>query len=98
MIVLTVAHLGQIVATPGALDALAATNTAPAALLRHHLAGDWGDLDPHDRATNRAALRDGSRLLSAYTLAHGVTLWIITEAADDDGHRPATTLLLPQEY
>ncbi len=98
MIVLTVAHLGQIVATPGALDALAATNTAPAALLRHHLAGDWGDLDPHDRAANDTALRDGSRLLSAYTLAHGVTLWIITEAAADDGRRPATTLLLPEEY
>ncbi len=98
MIVLTVAHLGQIVATPGALDALAATNTAPAALLRHHASGDWGDLDPHDRAANDTALRDGSRLLSAYTIAQGVTLWIITEAADDDGHRPATTLLLPEEY
>jgi len=98
MIVLIVAHLGQIVATPGALAALAAADTTPTALLRRHAAGDWGDLDPHDRAANDAALRDGSRLLSAYTLAHGVTLWIITEAAADDGHRPATTLLLPQEY
>jgi len=99
MIVLTVAHLGQIVATPSALDALAAADTAPDALLRRHAAGDWGDLDPHDRAANTQALRDGSRLLSAYHLAAGVTLWIITEAADDDdGHRPATTLLLPQEY
>ena len=98
MLVLRVDHLGQIVATPGALAALAAADTTPTALLRRHAAGDWGDLDPHDRAANDAALRDGSRLLSAYTLAHGVTLWIITEAADDDGHRPATTLLLPQEY
>ena len=98
MIVLHVVPLGQIVATPGALDALAATNTAPAALLRHHASGDWGDLDPEDRAANTQALRDGSRLLSAYHLAADVTLWIITEAADEDGHRSATTLLLPQEY
>ena len=98
MIVLTVAHLGQIVATPGALAALAAAETVPSSLLRRHLAHDWGDLDAHDRAANDTALRDGSRLLSAYTIAQGVTLWIITEAADDDGHRSATTLLLPEEY
>ena len=98
MIVLTAAHLGQIVATPGALDALAAAQIAPSSLLRRHAVGDWGDLDAHDRAANAAALHDGSRLLSAYTIAEGVTVWIITEAADDDGHRAATTLLLPQEY
>jgi len=98
MIVLTMAHLGQIVATPGALDALATADTAPAALLRRHLAHDWGDLDAHDRAANTQALRDGSRLLSAYTLAEGVTVWIITEADDEHGYRPATTLLLPSEF
>ncbi len=98
MIVLVVDQLGQIVATPGALVALAAADTAPSTLLRRHASGDWGDLDAHDRAANTAALRDGSRLLSAYTVAHGVTLWIITEAADEHGYRAATTLLLPEEY
>jgi hypothetical protein len=98
MIVLHVVPLGQIVATPGALDALAAADTAPSILLRRHASGDWGDLDPEDRAANTQALRDGSRLLSAYHLAADVTLWIITEAADEDGHRSATTLLLPAEY
>ncbi len=98
MIVLFVDQLGQIVATPGALVALAATNTSPSTLLSRHASGDWGDLDAHDRATNDAALRDGSRLLSAYTVAEGVTVWIITEATDEDGHRAATTLLLPEEY
>ena len=98
MIVLTVTQLGQIVATPAALDALAAAATSPSTLLRRHLAHDWGDLDAHDRAANAAALRDGSRLLSAYTLADGVIVWIITEAADEHGHRAATTLLLPEEY
>ena len=28
----------------------------------------------------------------------GTKLWIITEAADERGHRLATTLLLPEEY
>ncbi len=98
MIVLLVDQLGQIVATPGALIALAVADTSPSALLSRHASGDWGALDAHDRAANDAALRDGSRLLSAYTVAQGVTVWIITEAADDDGHRAATTLLLPEEY
>ncbi len=98
MIVLFVAHLGQIVATPRALVALAAADTSPSTLLRRHASGDWGDLDVHDRAANVQALRDGSRLLSAYTVAEGVKIWIITEATDEDGHRAATTLLLPEEY
>ena len=98
MIVLIVDQVGQIVATPGALAALAAADTSPSALLRRHAAGDWGDLDAYDRAANVQALRDGSRLLSAYHIAEGVTLWIITEAADEHSYRPATTLLLPEEY
>jgi len=95
---MTALMLGQIVATPGALAALTAAATAPSALLRRPAAGDWGDLDPHDRAANALALRDGSRLLSAYHIAAGVTVWIITEAAAEHGYRPATTLLLPEEY
>jgi len=98
MIVLLVDQRGQIVATPGALLALAAADTSPSTLLSRHARGDWGDLDAPDRAANDAALRDGSRLLSAYTVAEDVKVWIITEAADDDGHRAATTLLLPEEY
>ncbi len=98
MIVLFVDQLGQIVATPGALVALAAADTSPSTLLQRHASGDWGDLDAHDRAANDAALRDVSRLLSAYVVAEGVTIWIITEAAAADGHRAATTLLLPEEY
>ncbi len=98
MIVLIVDQLGQIVATPGALAALAAADTSPSTLLRRHASGDWGDLDAHDRAANAQALRDGSRLLSAYPIAQSVTIWIITEAADEHGYRAATTLLLPEEY
>jgi hypothetical protein len=85
--------LGQLVATPGALEALLEAGDRPAGLLRRHVCGDWGDLDEHDRQENERSLKDGCRLLSAYTLTSGVRLWIITEA-----DRSSTTLLLPEEY
>jgi hypothetical protein len=76
-----------------ALEALAATGQTPAEFLARHLAGDWGDLCPEDRRLNDQALREGSRLLSAYRTARGVKLWVITEA-----NRSSTCLLLPEEY
>ena len=51
-----------------------------------------------DKRANDQALVDGSRLLSAYTTLLGVKIWIITEAADDEGRRAATTAILPEEY
>lgn len=91
--------LGQIVATPGALDAC-----SPAHLLEclaRHARGDWGNVCAEDAASNNEALTEGSRLLSAYPIDPakpskgfgGNTLWIITEA-----DRSATTFLLPGEY
>jgi len=52
--------------------------------------GDWGDLDEHDRRENERALQGNGRLLSAYDLPDGSTVWAITEA-----DRSATTLLTP---
>lgn len=90
---------GQMLATPGALEALAKNDTDARPLLARHLSGDWGELCDEDRQANEDALKTGARLLSAYTLADGTMLWIITEAAPEpDGPRPATTLLLPDEY
>ena len=65
----------------------------PHEFLVRHLSGDWGDLDEEDRSLNDAAVIDGSRILSAYTTRKGERLWIITEAADDQGHRLCTTIL-----
>ena len=78
---------GQIVATPGALALLTQHGVSPNTILRRHLAGDWGTLCSDDAALNDEALRDGSRILSSYLIAPGVTVWIITDAeADiDDG-------------
>lgn len=85
--------LGQVVSTPGALSALLIANQTPFEFLARHVAGDWGELDPHDVQENEAALERGGRLLSRYQTTQGVVIWIITE-----WDRSATTLLLPAEY
>ena len=85
--------LGQLAATPAALNALATTGTRPLALLRRHATGDWGDLCAEDIEANRLALALGERVLSAYILASGEKVWVITEA-----DRSLTTILCPEDY
>lgn len=82
--------LGQMVITPGTRTTLALFGAA--VLLQRHAAGDWGDLDPEDVATNNYALENGGRLFSAYETSAG-KIWIITA-----GDRSVTTVLLPEEY
>ena len=92
-------RLGKVVATPGGLAALEKVGQSPWELLSRHIAGDWGVVNAEDAEANNKALRDGSRLLSAFLLKDGKTkVWIITEAMDDQGNRTATTILLPSEY
>ena len=85
--------LGQVVATPGALEALRAAGQTPEEFLVRHHRSDWGEVDAEDWARNEAALLEGTRLLSAYRLRTGERLWILTEA-----DRSRTTLLLPRDY
>lgn len=85
--------LGQIVATPGALDALHQAGADPATYLRRHLTGDWGELDAEDKQRNDEAVATGARIFSAYRLPDDTRIWLITEA-----DRSATTFLLPEEY
>src|ERR1039457_68229 len=88
--------LGQVVATPGALEALEQTHQTPWEFVSLHVAGKWGVVGAEDTEANNQALNDGSRLLSAYILKDDKTkIWVITEAEDDGGNRAATTLLLP---
>jgi hypothetical protein len=90
--------LGRIVATPRALEALAAAGQSAGEFLARYVTGDWGDLDEEDRQANDAALIDGSRILSAYTLRTKERLWVITEATNEVGLRDCTTILLVSEY
>ena len=85
--------LGSIVATPGALRALASANQPATDFLERHAAGDWGELDEEDVQENNFSLEHGFRLLSSYTTRLGDNIWVITEA-----DRRVTTLLLPEEY
>lgn len=88
----------QNLATPAAIQALAAAQVVREDLLRRHFAGDWGDVDPDDGQENDRALDTGARVLSAYVLSTGVRVWVMSEAASAAGIRPATTILLPTEY
>ena len=90
--------LGQIAATPGAIEAMEESGQTPAFFLDQHVSGNWGIVGEEDWKLNDEALKGGSRILSAYLTLKGKKLWVITEATDDDGHRAATTLLLPEEY
>ena len=89
--------LGRMLATSGALTLLTSNSTDALKFFLRHQAGDWGDVDDDDKAANNEALQSGARLLSAYVVGEG-RVWVITEAQGDDGHRSATTLLLPEEY
>jgi len=82
---------GQIVATPGALDALTQSDIRNS--LKRHLLGDWGNVGEEDKKENELSLKEGFRLLSSYLSDGGTKFWIITEA-----DRSSTTILLPDEY
>ena len=99
--------LGEVVATPAALEVLERMNINPWQLLNRHRQCDWGDLCAEDRRCNDEALVSGARLFSAYVVTPGSgdltgaepeRLWIITEATDDAGVRNSTCILTPGCY
>ena len=85
--------LGQIAATPGAVDLLGRTASDALDFLIRHQQGDWGSVPPEDAEENLSSIENGCRILSSYYLNTTERLWIITEA-----DRSVTTLLLPDEY
>jgi len=100
-VVNAVFNTGHIVATRGVYE-LASDNADFARFiqdsLNRHVKGDWGDVNDEDKEANDQALKQETRLLSAYNddrfPKNGVaTIWIITEA-----DRSVTTILFPDEY
>jgi hypothetical protein len=85
--------LGQVVATPGAIEAMRESGQTPGYFLDQHASGNWGVVDGEDWAANDQAVRGGDRILSTYVTLKGKKLWVLTEA-----DRSVTTLLLPEEY
>lgn len=91
---ITTLQLGEVCATPGASEALQKAEVSPLWFLAKHQDGDWGEVSESDEADNNLAVREGFRILSAYTLPKtGEKIWIITEA-----DITLTTILLPEEY
>ena len=105
-------QLGQCVATPGALRLLEKTGFSAAFLINRHMHGDWGDVCKDDAEMNELALKDGSRIMSVYRLVSSEKLkatkrskrselksvWVISDAADENGIRRVTTILRPEDY
>ena len=86
--------LGHCVVTRGAAQLLERLRVNAIDLLLRHASGDDGDLSAHDKALNAAAIASGQdRVFSAYELAGGHRVWVITE-----WDRSVTTILLPDEY
>ncbi len=87
-------ELGSVVATPAALDLLQTHGVNVANLLEKHQRGEWGaSLSANDARANDLAVQHGGRILSAFNVAEGKRLWIITEA-----DRSVTTILKPEDY
>jgi hypothetical protein len=84
-------ELGTLLITSNAQSRLDPAGVLEA--IHRHSIGDWGELDDEDRMENELSLREGFRILSAYTDRNGTRFWIITEA-----DRSATTVLLPEDY
>lgn len=85
--------LGQVVATPGALEAMEQYAINALDLIQRHQSGDWGSVPPSDAEENDKSVANGWRILSSYPISDDQNIWIITEA-----DRSVTTLLLPEEY
>jgi hypothetical protein len=85
--------LGDVVATPAALNALQSCNVTPAQLLQLHVSGNWGSVCEEDAPANDAAVHNGERILSSYRIGEYTRVWVITE-----WDCSVTTLLLPSEY
>jgi hypothetical protein len=85
--------LGQLVWTPGAIEAFQQAGEGPLSYLRRHVRGDWGDVDEGDAQENEFSVDRHLRIFSVYHLKDNTKIWIITEA-----DRSATTILLPEEY
>jgi hypothetical protein len=90
-------QLGQVMATPQAMERMEEHGIRPMDLLVRHATGDWGDLSAADKRENVNALRTGARIFSAYGQGDS-KLYVITDAEYDDGERKVTTILRPEDY
>ena len=81
-------------AMSGAVRAFQAAGSNPHLAILHHARGDWGDVSAEQRRQNDAALKNGGRIMSQYSLPRtGAIVRVFTEA-----ERHMTVVALPEEY
>jgi hypothetical protein len=90
-------ELGTVYGSPAVLEHLEVHSLYPNALLGAHCHGDYGVVNEDAARANDRAVIDGGRILSAY-LVEGKSVWVITDAVNEQGVRLSTTLLFPSEY
>ena len=86
-------YLGNVYATPRALNALSAAKVRHIELLVRHSSGDWGDVSTEQAEANNRAVVNYGRVLSCYLLPTGVVVEVSTE-----GDRSQTTLMVAADY
>jgi hypothetical protein len=70
--------LGEVLATPRALEALTAAGLTLDEMLDRHRAGDWGDISAAQRRVNDSGVASFCHLASAYLLPDGQRLTVFT--------------------
>jgi hypothetical protein len=85
--------LGELSATGEAMSAAHAGGVEIVALVLRHLSCDWGDIDPAWAAANDEAVTNGRPLRSAYRIAGGDAIVVVTT----DGARRRTIAFLASE-
>ena len=86
-------QLGQVLLTPGAIEALSESGQMPYEFISRHASLEQGELSSEDHKENLFSVDKSLRIFSAFKTIEGIKLWVITEA-----DRSATTILLPSEY
>lgn len=74
-------HLGQLTATPEAVDDAHAAGVNVVEAILRHLGGDWGDVDDSTASANNLAVAAGGGLRSAYRLPGTTNLLVVTTDA-----------------
>jgi hypothetical protein len=83
--------LGRMVVTANARGILSDADIHNSLALHH--SGNWGKVSFNDYRANNKAVKNGTRIISAYVSNNGDKFWVITEA-----DRSCTTVLMPDDY
>jgi hypothetical protein len=87
-------ELGELLATPQALEVLGELEVSPSELLERHASGDWGTVSAEDAQENELSVREGLRIVSSYAVGDEARkVWVITES-----DRSSSCILLAEEY